>query len=210
MKSWKNIIIIGLIATVGYVYWSNNEQKQQFKDNLSILNDTISTYKLKTGELVAEKAVLQVTGQDIKDQLYIKDSTLSELVQKYRKVQSTTTIQTVTKIDTLTIRSERVDSVNFKFSRFHKFYSISGSYNDERLLIDSLVLPNVQNIVTGIKKGRMSVSVTNSNPYIRTTGMNTQIVKVPVKRFGIGAFGGVDVTGSPTVGVGVTYSLIQF
>lgn len=213
-KDMKKIVIIVLIGLLIYSFWSKHQQKQQFKDNIDILNDSISTYELKTGDLVAEKEVLQTSNKDIKDQLYIKDSTLSLLVQKYRKVQSTTTVNTVTKIDSILIRAKSLDSLNFEFSHNAKWFDISGSYNDERLLIDSLTLPNTQNIVIGVKKGlfnrTVTTSVVNSNPYIKTTGMNTQVTSIKNRRWGVGVFGGIDVTGSPTVGIGLTWSLIQF
>lgn len=210
MNRVYQIIILFLLVVVAVVWYNGNRKSDIVQDNYEILSSEVETWKNKYGNIVSEKQSLQVTNQDIKKQLYIKDSTLNDLVKKYRKVQSTTTINTVTKIDTITIRSERVDSANFKFSSFHKYYSISGSYNDEQLLIDSLVIPNIQNIVIGKKRGEITASVVNSNPYIKTTGMNTQVIRVPSKRFGIGVFGGVDVTGSPTLGVGVTFDLVQF
>lgn len=210
MNRIYKIIILFLLIVVAVVWYNGNRNINIVQDNYEILSSEVKTWKNKYGNIVSEKQSLQVSNRDIKKQLYIKDSTLKDLVQKYRKVQSTSTIETITKIDTITIRSERVDSANFKFSRFHKYYSISGSYNDEQLLIDSLVLPNTQNIVIGKKRGQITASVVNSNPYIKTTGMNTQVIRIPDRRFGIGVFGGIDVTGSPTVGVGVTWSLIQF
>lgn len=210
MNRVYQIIILFLLIAAAVTWYNGNRKANIVQDNYEILSSEVKTWKNKYGNIVSEKQSLQVSNRDIKKQLYIKDSTLNDLVKKYRKVQSTTTINTITKIDTITIRPERVDSTNFKFSRFHKYYSISGSYNDEQLLIDSLVLPNIQNIVIGKKRGEITASVVNSNPYIKTTGMNTQVIRVPSKRFGIGVFGGVDVTGSPTLGVGVTFDLVQF
>lgn len=210
MNRIYQIIILFLLISVAVTWYNGNRKANIVQDNYEILSSEVKTWKNKYGNIVSEKQSLQVTNQDIKKQLYIKDSTLNDLVQKYRKVQSTTTVQTVTKIDTITIRAKRVDSTNFKFSSFHKYYSISGSYNDTLLKIDSLVLPNIQNIVIGKKRGEITASVVNSNPYIKTTGMNTQVIRIPDRRFGIGVFGGIDVTGSPTVGVGLTWSLIHF
>lgn len=209
------LIIIALALGTAAIWNAKEVQEDRFSDNLQTQKDSISFYKTKNGQIVAEKKYLEVTNKEIKDQLWIKDDSLKDILDKYRTVKGTTIIKTVTKFDTIYIKLQPENEQGKKpFFSQNKYYAIRGFVSDDLLAIDTLTIPNTQRAVWGQEKGfwkrEYTFSVSNSNPHIKTTDLATQIVTERIKRFGLGVFGGVDITGNPTWGAGLTWDLIQF
>jgi hypothetical protein len=158
-------------------------------------------------------------------------------MKKYLKKQgSVTIIETITEYDTIYLSKGGVydsmfkgfitDSINSEWIDV-KFGFKFDSLLDGKFKIDStmfklktkdklsLTLGLEPTGFLGLGKGKPFAQVKNLNPYSATTNLKTyQVSPIDPKRFGLGVFTGI-VLGSgleikPTIGLGLTYSLIQF
>ena len=217
---WNSrIIIFALIALVCFLVIKGCDQSknlERFKSNNEILKEDLKYTTSKLGQEIAGKSALEVTLKELKEGYWIKDDSLTDITRRFKKVQSATIIKTKYKVDTVTIVYDSPGKEYFKreWSKITPHFAITGVSTNAYTRIDSLTLLNTQRLVIGTEKGffnnTLSVQVTNSNPYITTTELLTQSVTIPNKRFGVGFFAGIDITGKPTVGVGVSYSLFRF
>jgi len=216
---FNRIVIFALVAVVCFLLIKGcNQSKnlERFKSNNAILKEDLSFTKSKLGQEIAGKSALEVTLKELKEGYWIKDDSLTDITRRFKKVQSATIIKTKYKVDTVTIVYDSPGKEYFKreWSKITPHFTITGVSTNAYTRIDSLTLLNTQRLVIGTEKGffnnQLSVSVTNSNPYVKTKDILTQSVNIPNKRFGVGFFAGIDITGKPTVGVGVSYSLFRF
>jgi len=216
---FNRIIIFALIALVCFLVIKGCDQSnniKRFKSNNAILKEDLKYNNSKLGQEVAIKSALEVTLKELKEGYWIKDDSLTDITRRFKKVQSATIIKTKYKVDTVTIVYDSPGKEYFKreWSKITPHFTITGVSTNAYTRIDSLTLLNTQRLVIGTEKGffnnKLSVQVTNSNPYVTTTELLTQSVTIPNKRFGVGFFAGIDITGKPTVGVGVSYSLFRF
>ena len=108
---------------------------------------------------------------------------------------------------------------NIPFNKRTDWYGLSGRSTHQGLYIDTLSIWNRQSIVLGDKKSgflkptEFRFDIVNSNPYIKTTGMNSYVHKEREKRFGLGVFVGYGASAaglSPIIGVGLSYNLLRF
>lgn len=190
---------------------SNNQSSEEF------LNDTISYFKNKVGQEVAEKTALKGD----KDQLKIllskqidSTSNLKELVKEYKSIDAAGNVNQETRIDTIRIPYDSIINFDFirKWSKIDKFYSISGTSNQIGISIDSIVIPNTLSFAIGEKKTNFfktetKVNVVNSNPYVKTTGLDTYTYSQRKKRLGIGFSAGYGIKGV-YLGIGINYNLL--
>jgi len=216
---FSRIVIFALIALVCFLLIKGCDQSknlERFKTNAAVLKEDLSFTKSKLGQEIAGKSALEVTLKELKEGYWIKDDSLTDITRRFKKVQSATIIKTKYKVDTVTIVYDSPGNEYFKreWSKITPHFAITGVSTNAYTRIDSLTLLNTQRLVIGTEKGffnnQLSVQVTNSNPYVTTTELLTQSVTIPNKRFGVGFFAGIDITGKPTVGVGLNYSLFRF
>ena len=216
---FNRIVIFALLALVCFLLIKGCDQSkslERFKSNNAILKEDISFTKSKLGQEIASKSALEVTLKELKGGYWVPDDSLIDISKGFKKIQSATIIKTKYKVDTVTIVYDSPGKEYFKrkWSKITPHFAITGVSTNAYTRIDSITLLNTQRLVIGTEKGffnnKLSVQVTNSNPYITTTELLTQSVTIPNKRFGVGFFAGIDVTGNPTVGVGVSYSLFRF
>lgn len=197
--------------------------KDQYSNSRDFLQDTITYYTNSLGQQVAEKKALQGDAHALSVLLSKQiDSTgqLKRLVKNYRKVIAAGNITQETRIDTVAITYR--DTIPFVFdrdwSKIDNYYTISGSSSQRGITIDQLTIPNtlsfaIGNKKTGLFKSEYRIEVVNSNPYVKTTGLDSYTLEVPSKNFGIGIFAGYGMSQdglSPIVGVGITYSIFRF
>ena len=216
---FNRIVIFALLALVCFLLIKGCNQSnniKRFKTNAAVLKEDLSFTKSKIGQETAGKSALEVTLNELKEGSWVPDDSLIDISKGFKKVQSATIIKTKYKVDTVTIVYDSPGKEYFKreWSKITPHFTITGVSTNAYTRIDSLTLLNTQRLVIGTEKGffnnTLSVQVTNSNPYIKTTDILTQSITIPNKRFGVGFFAGVDVLGKPTVGVGVSYSLFRF
>jgi len=216
---FNRIVIFALVALVCFLLVKNCERAKdvdRFKTNAAVLREDLSFTTSKLGQEIAGKSALEVTLKELKKGYWIKDDSLTDITRKFKKIQSATIIKTVIEIDSIKIpyKNPANEYFNQSWSKETPLFAISGISTNSFMQINTLRLFNTQRIVIGTEKGffnnTLSVQVTNSNPYIKTTELLTQSVAIPNKRFGVGLFAGIDITGKPTVGLGVSYSLFRF
>ena len=186
------------------------------RDNaMEYLKDSVRYYKNKLGQEIAVKIALQGDKEALGLLLSNTESELKELTKKFKDVQAAGQIKTITKIDTIKIGYEV--PVPFEFSRDWQktdpFYSIAGTSTQDGITVKTLEIPNILSFVIGKKKGEYLIEAVNSNPNIKTTGLDSYTLKVPKKRLGLSVFAGYGFGDSgltPFVGVGIGYNIISF
>jgi len=218
-RFFNRIAIFALLALVCFLLVKNCERAkdvERFKTNAAVLREDLSFTKSKLGQEIAGKSALEVTLKELKKGYWIKDDSLTDITRKFKKIQSATIIKTVVKIDSFKIpyKNPANEYFNQSWSKETPLFAISGISTNSFMQINTLRLFNTQRLVIGTEKGffnnTLSVQVTNSNPHITTKELLTQSVTIPNKRFGVGLFTGIDVTGEPTFGAGVSYSFFRF
>jgi hypothetical protein len=205
--------ILSIILLILLLEECSNHQKtvSRHQQNATALTDTVKYYRLLNKQIAAEKAALSVTQKELKKQLWIKDDSLKVLVKNYKKPMVVTKVEQKTKLDTIRIPFKKSDS---SFTKTTPYYSISGFISDDVISFDTFELNNTQRLVTGYKKGffshRLTTTITNSNPYVQTRDIATQVVEIKRKRFGLSVFAGMGILGKPAIGIGLTYDILQF
>lgn len=214
MKQYKNIAIIVLILVVAWLIREKinaSQQQKRVEKNLVAQKDEILTYKLKNGQQVATIKSLQVSQNELKKQLWVKDDSLDLMVRKFKKVKAAVVVKTEVFIDSIPVPYEVPVLCEFhrEFALNDPNYSLRGISTHLGITLKDLNISNTQRLVIGEKrnffKTTITADVTNSNPLIQTTGITSQVTTVPIKRFGLSVFAGYDITLRPTVGVGVSY-----
>ena len=213
----KTYIIYFLLLCFLALCLKSCSDKRKYENRISVLDDTTHFYETKYGQEVASKRAIQISSRSLKKRLIEKNDSLKEVIRSFKTLHTATQIVTRTKIDTITITY--TDTIPFVFTRdfsvTDKFYFIGGTSNHTGVVIDSLVVPNKISIFTGIKKvswGKEEIvtDVVHSNPYVKTTKLSTYNTR-RIKRFGLGGFVGYDlINNKPSIGIGLTYNVIQF
>jgi|AntDeeMinimDraft_6_1070357.scaffolds.fasta_scaffold00147_2 hypothetical protein len=195
--------------------------KKHAENTATFLNSEISYYKNKLGQEVAQKEALFGQKESL-DVLLSKqiDSTqqLKKLVKQYKEVKAAGNIIQVTRIDT--VKVEYDNPIEFEFSKNwsvnDKYYFIAGRSTNTFTSVDTLQLDNTISFAIGKKKTgfwntTFQAEVVNSNPFVKTTGLDTYSYTEKKKRFGIGPYIGIDfLTLQPALGLSLSFDLIQF
>ena len=217
MKTLPHTIVILALLCLSFHLWSEKRTAQRtYTHNMEVLNDSLHTYENNLGLVVAEKKAFQGEKKELEQLIELQSEQLQEALKR-TKPTTATKIVTETKIDTVLIPYKVPVEVNFAlpFERDNNNYSIKGLATQKGINIYNLTIPNEQSVVVGKKKiGFMKweyrAEVTNSNPLITVTDLASFTFKEPKKRFGVGAFAGMAIDGTPTVGVGVSYNFLSF
>lgn len=223
----KIILAITCVVLAFLLFRQCSETKQANREAQSVqnfLNDTIEYYKDETGALVAQKSVLRGDEQTLEILLSKKIDSLGQLkrlVEKFKGVESAGNIVQVVRIDTVKIPYEV--EVPFEFSRnwskHDKSYFVKGTSTNTGITIDSLSIPNTLSFAiggksTGFWKSEYRIEAVNSNPFIKTTGLDAYSFSQRKKRFGLSIYAGVGIsenfTFAPQIGVGFSFDLIRF
>ena len=144
-----------------------------------------------------------------------------EATKKWKSILAAAKVKQEVKIDT--VRIPFSVPIDFSFSRsFEKstdYYFIKGLATNLGINIEQFKTFNTQSIVFGRKKLSMfkteiRAEITNSNPFIRTTSLDSWLYIETQKRWGISVFGGYGLSSNlyltPVIGLGVSYDLIRF
>jgi hypothetical protein len=221
------ILLIILSAVLSILLFRQCDKTTQLKNEAQstkdFLSDSIRYYKNELGQEIAVKTALQGEKSNLEVLLSKQiDSTgqLKRLVKNFRKVDAAGNITTITKFDTIRIGYDV--PIDFEFnkhwSKKDKYYSIDGFSNKNGITINSLEVPNTLSFAIGKrKKGLFNseyvIEAVNSNPNIKTLGLDSYSVKVPQKRLGVSIFAGYGLSKdgiSPIAGIGLSYQLLRF
>lgn len=239
-KNWKDVLLIILVILATSFIMSTSCTKQKLdiaENNISALTDTISIYKLKTGELLYEKQGYIAEKEQLSTFIGVQECEIKELEKKLNSAVSTIAklkqevkVDTIKMIDSVYVYDEDEIINNFSFS--DNWLSLSGTtiYKDCKF---STTLNNLSMDVP-LKIGTTKDNtwfVTTENPYVCFSSIEgASIEKVKPKRFslsiqtGLGLSYGYGMSGSndgivrsgwffgPALhfGVGVSYKLFEF
>jgi hypothetical protein len=168
--------------------------------DLSLYKDTVMHYKTGNGVLVSYNKALKVDYNILMSSNRDLEKKLHDL-----KIKKPTYI-TIEKSEVLidSIKIQLTDSSTFDVDS--PYYSISGHVKDKLLTLDTLLIPDIQSVVIGKKKSGFLqsksyiVTVTHSNPYISTIGLQSYDIKYKKTIFEKWWFQGL-------VGFGIGYTI---
>lgn len=160
------------------------------KSNILALNDSISTYKLKNGQLVASKESILLDKAMAIDLVLSKDRELNEMAKKFSNIKTITKIVSQTKIDTMNVYFTDTIPCDFNKigSKYEKWYSFDYQLNQKSFSINNLTIPDTLKLISGIKrkwflgKETLVVDVMHKNPLIQVTNIQHVLVQ-PKKKF---------------------------
>lgn len=222
------IIIIFLLRECGNQLHINNLVK-----NISTYSDSSKHYKDKYGNVISYNKTLQFDNDKQLKNYLSKNDSLSLMLKNFKKVNTVSIIKEKIYIhDTIPITFETKIPCDFKpfdvvkdsIRSKNKPYYFRGTIFPDKFTIDSILIPNTQNIVIGLKKTGFlglrrenQINVLNSNSFIQTTNTGAYTIKQKPKRIGIGfsvgyGFGlnGNAVRITPFVGASVNYNILNF
>lgn len=211
------IALFVLLGTFIFLYHRNSVKSQeiaQYEQNWAAANDSVKYYKLKNGELLAERASFIMSEAEMKKQLELSDSELKDLKKKLGSTLSQLAkVQSEVHIDSIYITSTpdtiAADTISAPFRYSDEWLSVSGRFEygsgTGRTLLSNVELPIPLTIGTS-ENNKFFVST--PNPYVQITEINSVIAPQKKKHFGIGVNVGPSVgwdfiNNKPYAGVGV-------
>jgi len=202
----KNYTIATLVIVLFLSVYQCTSNKKLSTSQAIALIDTTNQYKNEIGTITATKKVLQIEKKDLKELVYSKNDTLNTLRKEFSKVKAIVKIKTVTIIDSIPVPFEVRVPCDFERSGKHldKWLQFDYAVNQNGFNISDFTMKNKQTTITGFKrkwflgKQTYTTDVTNTNPHIKITEVQTIEVVVP-KRFydtrlfniGVGFLGGI-------------------
>ncbi|TVZ55585.1 hypothetical protein OD91_0840 [Lutibacter sp. Hel_I_33_5] len=218
----KDIWYILIIAVISLLYFQKCESsKFDLKianNNLEAAKDTITFTKNKLGQTVADKQSVIFDNANLRKIIDKKDVEIREATRNWKSILAAAKLEQKIQIDTLKIPFDV--PVKYDFERFFEYktnyYHVNGVATNTGVTVGKLEMFNTQTIVFGKKrigmfKTEFRAEVTNSNPLIKTTGLDSWQKIEKQKRWGIGVGFGVDIpTFKPTINLSVNYDLIRF
>lgn len=219
-------LILAIVSVILFALLVNqcketDRLKDQATNSANFLNSELSYYKNELDQEVAQKAALKGDKESLEILLSKQIDTtqqLARLVEGFKKVKSAGNITQQTKIDTLFIPFEKAIDFEFvkQWSSKSEHFNISGVTTNQFTRIDKIEIPNTLSFAIGVKstgfwKTTYQAKAVNSNPYVKTTGLDTYTYSEKKKRFGIGPYIGFDaLTLQPSVGLSINFNLIRF
>ncbi len=190
----KYIVVIASIITI-FICLLLFQQCQHTKSENDLLtrtanySDSAKSYKGKYNEVVFNQSLAFNNAQQLKN-YFLGNDTLKDLLKKFKNINSLTIIKEKVYIhDTVAIQFENripCDFKPFKVKRDCTYYHFAGTIYPTKFTIDSIIIPNKQNIVVGRKKIHLfkyeyRVEITNTNPHIITTNVGGYVINVKKK-----------------------------
>src|SRR5690606_17370465 len=159
-----------------------------------------------------EKGLLELNVKELKKQLSKQDDSLKLLLKRVKHPVAVVKWHMQYVRDTLHLPFDAPVEQKFQgdFSLSEEWLSLSGSLDSLGLRIDRLSIPNTQRLVVGYHKGRPVVSVTNSNPYLVSQGLEGAVVPLRRKKWVLAAGATWNVVEPPSVGGVLGYKLLEF
>lgn len=199
-RIYTAVLLVLCLILLSQLFQKCENEKLQLA-NVKALNSKITSYKLKSGQLVLSSEALQYTNQQLKENIISKDAKLKELINKFSNVKSVTKYVTNTRIDTIAIRYK--DTIPCVFERigaiFENDYELEYKSNQKGVTIMELFVPDSVIVVAGQKrkwflgKETATLDITHSNKFVQTDYIQHVEVVVPKKwydttlfKFGIG------------------------
>lgn len=160
-----------------YSFYENEKQEVEY-------------YKNKLGTLTASVTASELSNKQLKELILKKNDTLKKLASEFRQIRTVTKIKEVVKIDTVKVPFEV--QIPFEFERLGRYdtdshFTFNYSLNQTGFSLSDISVPNTQTIITGTKrkwvfgKQYLTTDITNTNPYIHTTQIQSVVIPVQVE-----------------------------
>lgn len=227
--SLRDKILYSLIALLVALLLSREACNQSSRNDL--VNDVanykteVNHYKGLNGvEVASNKALMLENSEQIKS-LLSRHDTLAELMKKYKHLKNVTVVNNNTTIynDSIAFIHDSIpcDFKPFPVIRDSLNYKFYGTIAPKYFRIDSLLIPDEQSIVFGLKRmgflkrKEYVAEVVHSNPLVHTTNIGSYAIKEKRKKvvISLGASIGVNpltLKKETTVGFHVGFPLISF
>lgn len=210
-------IIIVLLFVLSISVRSCQENKQLYVDNVTALIDSVSYYKVKNGELVASKSLLE-------GDMSLLEKTNSELANELNSMKVKNPEQVV-KIVTKYIKAPSdtvwvIDSTNVNITKQFDFTDDYRSLTGDVYLKNNMLGLNISkdevytNYTLAIKDNK--AYITTNNPYIKILDIQGITIPTPkIKHFYLGPsinFGYDPIQNKPSfnIGVSIGYGLFSW
>jgi len=200
LNFWHGLIVMGIIAVFFGIRSCNVERNynNDFETVLNyIKNDTVKDYTAQDGTVVNYNNALQVEFEAFLEAY--GDSIKKHLGNiKIPKPDMITIYKDRFYIDSIPQVNLGITDCDFDttFKIEDPWYEVSGRITDESLNLENIMIPNKSTIVIGNhkdkwwKKSEYIVTVDNSNPYIKTEGIQSFTFTEKRSRISIGPYVG--------------------
>lgn len=171
---------------------NNFKHEEKLLHDVSVYKDTVRYFTDKYNHQVAYNATLALDNKKQIEDLLSKNKELVSLVDKYKTINTVTVIKNVLQLvhDTVLypnlIPCPELDQNPLRVNKKDSLYYLTETIHSKYFTIDTLQVINTQSVVTGIKKtgwfkSELRTEVINSNPLIRTIGIQSYITQIPPK-----------------------------
>jgi hypothetical protein len=208
MRDTERLVIYGIAIFLLITAFNQCNKKKAFQDEIESYvdyTDTVKYYKAKNGDIVSYNESLEISENTLK---IINDS-LGKALNNIKIKDPEVIIQIEERVVIKEVEVTFIDSIpcppfNKPFDLSHKFYSLSGSFTNTKLKLDSIKIPNTRSVVVGtkrngfLKRNDHIVTIQNSNPFMNSKKITSYTIKEEKKwyettsfKMGLGFVGGV-------------------
>ncbi|AHK11393.1 hypothetical protein F132_47 [Flavobacterium sp. phage 1/32] len=202
-KTFKNrigiilgVVLLFILLMGQCTAFKLKSENKRLQSNIEALNDSVKYTKNKIGTITASKKAIEATEKELKNQVWLKDEKLKKLTEEFSQLKSATKIKTIVTIEKIPVPYPDTIPCIFdkKINVKEKWYNFKVTSTQKGLTIDSLMIPNEQYIITGMKSDGffkpkyLNISVTNTNPFIKTIDVQTQVIKIETPFYNKGWF----------------------
>lgn len=239
---WKDILIVlfGVMCIALLMSTTcTNQRNIILENNISALNDSVKTYKLKNGELMYEKQGYILEKQDLEKYIGIKEKEIKDLerslnskVATISKLEGELAINSITTHDSIEVLPDSIVNIYFDYS--DQWLKLDGVTNYGLKTNLSNTTLNCIHIPLSLKVGMTEDNkwfATTVNPYVTfTTIEGANLQRAQPKKWclsvqggaggllGWGISGGRDgivrsgwiLGGGFYLGLGISYKLLEF
>lgn len=175
MKKW--IIRIFILIVIVAIWMDGYNDKQVASEAIDQLTSELVSYKTKYNQLVESKESVLLERDNFK---FVNDS-LKDIISHFKEPESVIEYKWRLKTDTIEVPIPIFiggnDSVFYDFEHDDGYNLVSGSVSKSRIKINPIEVNNELSIVSGYKKQgflkrkKHFIDISNSNPYIITSGV---------------------------------------
>ncbi|AXG73929.1 hypothetical protein DVK85_06600 [Flavobacterium arcticum] len=198
MKQYISYVVITALVLILFFQCerSANFRKRTY-NNQEALTDTIKQYKNKLGTTTASIKTLQMTKEQLQNELIEKDSKLAALASEFKTIKHITRFKSDVQLQpisfafdtpiypTLTKDSTVTSGFERKGFTTTKWYNMGYKVTNDSFTIHPFSTWTETTVITGFKrkwflgKQTLVTDVTNTNPYIKINTIKTADVIVP-------------------------------
>lgn len=218
-KTTLKWIVIGVVIVL--ILLERCKREANISNDLEAIanyKDTVMEMRSKNGQLISYNEALKLSSASSKrtiDFLELKSKELSEQLKTIKKPTSVNIVKTDTRIDSVVYTFR--DTIPCVFHRTISIdsphYYFEAELDNKRFFLTQMHIENEQNIVVGNKKNGLFkkpeyvISVTNTNPHVNVSGLQSYNFKpksFPLS-LGVGVQYGLNVPNmQPALNIGVS------